>query len=188
MILTSFFRRGGIPATGLLPLITVWEIQPALDTKIINAQPMLEVGDGIYKYSFAAFDSTKEYVIISDGGNTLPPNERYGDNSTNNENNSIIVNNILDEPAISHNISGSVGAFLNETHADAQQIRLDVILALDLLRTLLKYQKNRTKLDHIAFTLTVYDDDGITPLKVFDLRDRNGVGSLAEVMERLPRP
>ena len=52
--------------------------------------------------------------------------------------------------------------------------------------TLIKFQANRTVLDKTAFTLTIYDNDGVTPIRVFDLREF-GVGpSITEITERLP--
>jgi hypothetical protein len=97
-----------------------------------------------------------------------------------------IASAVWDEPASTHLIPGSVGVFQNETHADAQQLRIDVTTALSLLATLLKYETNRTKIDKIAMTLTVYDDDGVTPLKVFSLKDSTGASSVTEVCERRP--
>lgn len=193
MLISSFFTRGGMPALSLTPNITIWEIQEFANTKVIDIQLMIEIGDGFYKYSFATYNSTKEYLFISDGGDTLPPNERFGTNGTDTTVVSPasvddIVDKVWDESAIDHLLIGSTGAFLNETHADAQQLRLDVILAMNLLRTLIKYDHNRTKIDHIAGTLTVYDDNGVTPIVVFDLKDRTGVFNINEVFERLPRP
>jgi len=55
-----------------------------------------------------------------------------------------------------------------------------------LVQTLLKFQANRTVLDKTAFTLTIYDNDNVTPIRVFDLREL-GVGpSITEITERLP--
>lgn len=58
--------------------------------------------------------------------------------------------------------------------------------AITLAQTLLKYQRNRTKVDQMAYTLTIYDDDGTTPIRVFDLRNFAGLPSLTEVAERIP--
>jgi len=59
--------------------------------------------------------------------------------------------------------------------------------AVQLAQTLLKYQKNRTRVDQTAYTLTIYDDDNLTPIKVFDLRNFAGLPSLTEVAERIPQ-
>jgi hypothetical protein len=56
-----------------------------------------------------------------------------------------------------------------------------------LLQTLLKYSKNRTRIDKIAKTLTIYDDDTLTPIKVFDLKDDLGNPSITEIIERRPQ-
>jgi hypothetical protein len=59
--------------------------------------------------------------------------------------------------------------------------------AIDLVNEILKYSSNRTKIDRNAKTLTIYDDNGTTPLRVFDLKDFNGVASISEIAERAPR-
>jgi len=58
---------------------------------------------------------------------------------------------------------------------------------ITIIAEVLKYSKNRTKIDATAFTLTVYDDDGTTPLEVFDLKDENGVASITSIFERIPQ-
>lgn len=191
MFIMSHFTKGGHPKTGLSPTLSVWEIG-ATDTKIVNSAAMTEVGDGFYKYEFTAYNPTKEYGFISDAGPELPPNERYGTNATeesklSNFDKDDLVDRTWDEAAIEHLIPGSTGAYHNEMHADINQLRLDVTTALDLLRLLLKYEQNRTKLDAVNKTLTVFDDDGITPIKVFNLFDRNGNPSIEEVFERVPQ-
>ncbi len=52
---------------------------------------------------------------------------------------------------------------------------------------MLKYSKNRTYIDPIAYTLTIYEDDDTTVLRVFDLKDENGVASITSIFERLPQ-
>jgi len=58
---------------------------------------------------------------------------------------------------------------------------------ITVIAEVLKYSKNHTKIDKTAFTLTVYDDDGTTPLDVFDLKDENGVASITKIFERIPQ-
>lgn len=46
---------------------------------------MTEIGNGFYKYDFVAYDNSKNYAILCDGGNTLSDDERYqGGANTNN--------------------------------------------------------------------------------------------------------
>ena len=52
---------------------------------------------------------------------------------------------------------------------------------------LLKYQGNKTLIDPNQFTMTIYENDGTTPLKVFDLQDANGVASITDIYRRIPR-
>lgn len=58
----------------------------------------------------------------------------------------------------------------------------------DLITTLLKYEKNRTRVDQAQKKLYVYDDDGTTVLRSFDLRDFNGTPSVTQIAERIPNP
>lgn len=74
---------------------------------------------------------------------------------------------------------GSAGGILS-------QLQLDLQDAVVLIETLIKYEANRTFIDKIAKTLTVYDDDGTTPIRTFSLRDSAGVPSITEIVERLP--
>ena len=79
-----------------------------------------------------------------------------------------------------------MGRYLNDNHANGQQLIIDVATATTLIQTLLKYSANRTRIDKVNNTLTVYEDNGTTPLKVFELRDSNFSPSVAEVAERYP--
>lgn len=74
MLLTAFFSDKGVPKTGLSPAIDVWEDDGTL---VVNAQAMIEIAGGWYKYSFAGYDESKDYVIRADGGAGLTDNDRY---------------------------------------------------------------------------------------------------------------
>ena len=75
LTLTVFFTENGDPKTGLSPTVTVWDLS---DSSVdVNAQAMTEVAGGWYKYSWASFDLTKDYVGRSDGGAAQPTGERY---------------------------------------------------------------------------------------------------------------
>jgi len=73
MIFTVFFTDNGVPKTGLSPIIDIWA---ADGTHIINNQAMIEIAGGFYKYDFAAYDATLDYVIRADSI-TLSGHERY---------------------------------------------------------------------------------------------------------------
>lgn len=75
----------------------------------------------------------------------------------------------------------------NQILTDLLTANTTLNLAYQILLTLLKYQENRTKVDHTAKTLTVYDNDQVTPLKIFDLKDALGVASVSDVSERVPQ-
>jgi hypothetical protein len=74
MNIVSFFTNAGIPATGLSPTVSVWELPKTL---VVNAQAMTQVAGGFYSYDFTGYDDTKDYAIRADGGVSLPAAERY---------------------------------------------------------------------------------------------------------------
>lgn len=57
----------------------------------------------------------------------------------------------------------------------------------ELVEILLKYSRNRTRVDKTNNTLTVFDDDTLTPLRVFDLLDQSGNPSTEDISERIPQ-
>lgn len=66
-------------------------------------------------------------------------------------------------------------------------LQLSLSSTTTLVETLLKYESNRTRVDRTAKTLTVYDDDGVTPLRVFNLLDETGSPSTDDILERMPQ-
>ena len=109
-------------------------------------------------------------------------------------------NVIWDESIADHTTVGSTGETLQTAVVDINSVRTTVngidanVTTVDttvdsillLCQELLKYDKNKTAIDSTAKTLTVFDDDGITPLKVFQLRDEGGTPSVQEVYIRDP--
>ena len=189
-IITSHFTLNGAPATGLTPTIDIWEmdkINPAINTLVVNAASMVEIGSGWYRYNFTTYDFAKDYIMTADGGSSLPTFERYQPGA-----NESYVEDIAyltwEETATSHVSTDTTGLLQNQTAADATQIRIDVTSAISLIQTLLQYETNRTRIDKVLKTLTIYQDDNVSILKVFDLKDGGGGASVAEVCERLPRP
>lgn len=74
----------------------------------------------------------------------------------------------------------------SKTRSDEIKIVVDNLLIL--VDEVLKYDRNRTRIDKTAKTLTVYDDDGVTPIRIFNLLDGLGAPSVEEVCERDPGP
>jgi hypothetical protein len=107
---------------------------------------------------------------------------------------SSIADEVWDKLASAHIASGSFGELislikatgdLNFTQIGVANAKLDAMN--DLITTLMKYEMNRTKIDQTAKTLTVYDDDGTTPIRVFDLKNFVGANSITEIAERDPQ-
>ena len=184
-IISSFFTNNGDPALGLTPTLRVWEVDEVSHTNVVLDAAMVEVGDGFYKYVFTAHDAEKTYSIRTDGGAALPIGERYGAGVIDEEI-SGIREAVWDAPALDHTAVGSMGLKINQICADTAALTITADDIETLVTTLLKYECNRTRIDKDAKTLTVYDDDGLTPIKVFNLQDGTGTPSVEEVCERDP--
>lgn len=179
--ISSFFTNNGSPATGLSPTIRVWDVTSGTNTLIVTDAAMTEVGDGFYTYDFGAYDPQNDYLFRTDGGVSLPAGERYQKTSNSNDADEIWGANSSD-----YVDTGTTGLQLNQVSADVQQLRVDVTTAVSIVDELLKYECNRTLVDPNTNTLTIFDDDGTTPLKVFNLLDENGNPSSDCVFERDP--
>lgn len=208
VLITSFFTRGGNPATNIetvtpgFPKIRIWEVTdgtPSGDSFVGQfTMSAMEDGandDGFYKFEFTdtdGYDPTKTYIFRTDGGSSLPDNEQFRvarlDPS---ESVDAIADAVWDEPRTDHLSVGSTGEALSQIKADtsniADKLYLDSDSVLDVVQLLLKMEAGRTKIDPTAKTLTVYDEDCTTVLRVFDLYDSTGTKSVTEVCERVPR-
>ena len=121
-----------------------------------------------------------------DGGSVLADCERYkyGGNESYVED---ITKNVLEEPLIDHATTGSLAETITMIKADTASIMVSEAAIVILLDTLLKYSRNRTKIDTANAQLIIYDNDGTTPLTTFNLKDFNGMPSVQEVCERVPK-
>jgi hypothetical protein len=97
-----------------------------------------------------------------------------------------VASRVWEEVALSHMTAGTMGEKVNLIKADTSSIAVSVVSIETMVNTILKYDKNRTKIDTLAKTLIVYDNDGVTPIQVFNLRDSNGQPSVVESYERIP--
>lgn len=81
MWITAYFSNKSIPATGLSPTLTALDVSD--DSVDLNGVTMIEISNGFYKYDFTSYDLKKDYIFISDGGNTLSNTDRYVTSSNN---------------------------------------------------------------------------------------------------------
>lgn len=166
-LIISFFTDSGVPAIGLspLPTIDIWEVTTGADTQVITASSMTEVAGGFYKFNFTAYDETKTFAIRSNGGTGITSVFNRFQASTNDSFEEDITASIWGADVTLFTATSTFGGIVN------------------LIR---KVGTNRTRIDKIAKTLTVFDDDKTTPLLVFNLKDSAGVASIIEVCERNP--
>jgi hypothetical protein len=61
--------------------------------------------------------------------------------------------------------------------------RVEAIEKIDLIT---KVELNRWKFDIVNKKWIIYDDDGLTPFKIFDTKDQNGLPTAGCVYERVP--
>lgn len=220
--ITSFFTRGGVPAVDIdnlnphvdgknYPRIRIWEISGNTYNLVVGdtvgsgqnidgiMTPVFDTGveDGFYSFVFTdviGYDETKRYLVRSDGGPSLPSNERFQvvnvDPLQATVNYNSVADAVWDAQVTNHLDPGTTGAALAQIKADttaiAQNLYLDADSVLELVNLLLKYETNRTKIDPVTKTLIVYDDNCTTPLRTFALFDHNGQPSVDEVCERRP--
>lgn len=190
--ITTLFRSAGAPALGLTPTIRIWAINvgsPQTDVLVVGGSPeaaMTEVGDGFYKYNFTGYDPRQDYVFRADGGASLADSERYCEGGTECADPEEVADGVWNASATDYITSGTMGFQVNTTKANTDTIVIEVAAVKALIETLLKFETNRTRIDPTARTLTIYDDDCTTPLRIFDLRDAAGNPSVTEVCERLP--
>jgi hypothetical protein len=187
-LLTVHFTSAGVPQIGLTPTIDIFELNPtnpASNTHVVVGEPAVEIGLGWYRYDFTTYSPAKSYVFTFDGGNTLADCDRYqiGGNESYVEE---IASSVWDQTLTDHQTTGSSGLALSQVQADVAEVRLNDAAMTTLLETMLKYQRNRTKIDVNNAQLIIYDDDCVTPLTTFNLRDFSGMPSVQEVCERVP--
>lgn len=145
MWVLASFTNNGAPAVGLNPLPVIRIRDISTGALVVADVPMAEVGDGFYAYDFSAQDVEKDYAFRCDGGSTLSDSERYTFGS-----------------------SGQHDEVIDDIHTKVGSI--DV--RSDLIK---KIQINRLELaDGDTSNWVLYDDDDVTPLLVFSVRDKNG--------------
>lgn len=190
--LVAFFQNNGVPVTGLSPKIHIWALNfgsPAADFLVTGGSPqelMQEVGDGFYKYNFDGYNPLIEYAFRADGGASLNAVDRYYVGGTECPDPEDIAPEVWNSTSTNYLTPGTMGFQLNTTKANTDTIVINQTTLQSLLETLLKYETSRTYIDSANNTLTIYDDDCSTPLKVFELRDGAGNPSVTEVCERFP--
>lgn len=210
-IISSYFEDNTGPITGLSPTVRVWEVSSAGSSLIIGSPcgtglstdgAMSEVEncgspattqDGFYQFVFntgLGYDPSKEYLVRVDGGPALATRIRYQTGEITSLNVENISDGVWDEPRADHLDVGSTGEVVSLIKADTADIidklYLDADSVLDVVQLLLKMEAGRTRIDPTAKTLTVFDEDCTTPLRVFELLDSGGNPSITEVCERVP--
>lgn len=209
--INSLFANRGVPAIDIAtatpgyPTVRVWEVSGAVQTLIVGAPNgtgqntdgiMAEIvgdgspirKDGFYTLLFTdtiGYDPSKKYLVRSDGGTSLPDADRY-QTAEIDPIEDAITKGVWDVDRTEHLGTDSTGLALSQIKADTTQLFLDLDAINDLVTLLLKYDTNRTKIDETAKTLTIYDDDCTTVLRVFELLDQWGVPSTDSVCERKP--
>lgn len=196
IIIASYFTSNGSPASDLSPIIRIWEIGNETQSLVVsNNNVMDEVidgdqSDGFYRYIFTdavGYDPLKSYTFRVDGGEALTPNERYQVGELNTASNaSAIVDLIYDEPSADHISTGTFGEMINQIAATGNTALMRIGDVSALLELSIKYSTNRTKIDHEQMQMIIFDTDCVTPLRTFQLLDKDGNPSITDMCERVP--
>lgn len=148
-----------------------------------EGEPIYVPVDGDYKIVIEQTLSSLVEIVSLDGGSTNPTCPTALE----------IANAVWNQPATDNLGTGTFGMYVNmlRANSDAHTVDLNTIktqltIVSDLVATLMKYQKNRTKVDQNSKRLYIYDDDGVTVLKSFNLHDFNGLSSVTQIAERIP--
>ena len=212
IVIGSYFENNVGPLTGLSPTIRIWEIGGNGNALVVGAPcglgssvdgVMAEVGDcgsppsahdGFYQFIFTdtiGYDPTKTYVARVDAGPAIPTQFRYQvSDITPIVSADDVAFAVWEELRVDHISAGSMGEAISQTRANtidiANQLYLGADSVLEIVRVLLKMESGRTKIDPVNHTLTVYDEDCVTPLRVFELLDSTGTPSVQDICERKP--
>lgn len=172
-------------------LINGWRLKPwGGDYRLIisgnvyteEGDPIYVPVDGDYKIIIEqTLSSLVELVVVEPtGSGTVPTVDE-------------VATAVWDKMALDSIGTGTFGSLVNMIKAGSDlqiaetlQIKNQLTSVSDLIETLLKYEENRTRVDKVQKKLFVYDNDGITVLRSFDLRDFNGIPSTTEIAERIP--
>ncbi len=214
IIISSYFADNSGPVTGLTPTIRIWEVTSTGQDLVVGATcgsgqntdgNMVEMGDcgspvteldGFYRFTFTdliGYDITKSYVVRADGGVTLSAEFRYQAEkiTTTDAIDAQFIEDAVWDAAAANHIGGSP-----DTMGELQNLSDDIFNTVEVIRTndipalyslmdyIRKYNTNRTKIDAANNTLTIYEDDCVTVLRVFRLLDSTGTPSTEEVCER----
>ena len=68
------FLKAWVPATGLSPIINIWEKN---GTKRVTDWPLQEIAGGFYVYNFNEYSPDKFYLYLVDGTSSLADSDRY---------------------------------------------------------------------------------------------------------------
>ena len=126
-MIQSNFQNNGVPATGLTPAITVYDLSD--NSVVVNAASMSEVANGIYKYSFTTYDVSKEYAIYVDGGATLDNTDRYQYSSNANEGTDTFIETaVWDAQSSAHVGTGTMGKHVGGLNNPTKVLSSGVII------------------------------------------------------------
>lgn len=83
--------------------------------------------------------------------------------------------------------TASISSIIDTVNLNTSSALVDIQTLLQITDLCRKYASNRSRIDHVSRTLTIYEDDGVTPIRIFQLFDRNTNASVTEVFERVPQ-
>lgn len=210
IIISSYFEDNAGPVVNLTPTVRIWEVTDSGQDLIVgspcgsgqntdgNMVELSECGspqteDGFYRFTFTTalgYDETKTYVVRVDGGGSLSTRDRYQVREITPVD-AMSNGGVWEEQTSDHLTAGSTGLAVAQTKADTTNLvnalYADADSVLNMIEVLLKHELGRTKIDPAAKTLTVYDEDCTTVLRVYDLYDSTDTKSVTDVCQRVPR-
>ena len=80
----------------------------------------------------------------------------------------------------------TINSTVNTMNATVNGVDVTLNNVLSIVQEVLKYGKNRSRIDPVNYQMIIYEDDGITELKRYNLKDRNNVASILEIFDKVP--
>jgi len=74
------------------------------------------------------------------------------------------------------------------TSIDGKVDTIDVTInnILSITEEVLKYGKNRSRIDPVNYQMIIYENDGVTELQRYNLKNRDNVASILEIFDKVP--
>jgi hypothetical protein len=138
-------------------------------------------------YSVAGVTYARKIEVINGYNITLTPDSQWTVRLTGSNNNLFDVENgILNQNQVQVIANNSAGLIITGTSGLTPTESAQLSAMSTNVASILKLETGRWKIDTATNQMIFYDDDGVTPLYTFDLKDAGGSPTSSSPFERVP--